>query len=191
MALEFITELDASAAELYPPSANLPDNWKSFSIQVNNTVYTLPLPVTAFLDDGWKISEKDAGLSLVGKKNPSASYEREWISLTNEDEQTISVLAFNATENTIPVSESIVGGIHVLYGNYDFSGTELRLPGGLMLGWSSMEDVLELYGQPTDSSEATYGGGRLTYETDAPVNRGYWKLGFDDSGILSDIMVHR
>ena len=36
-------------------------------------------------------------------------------------------------EHMIPVAESTVGGIHVIYGNYDFSGTELRLPGGVML----------------------------------------------------------
>ena len=190
MSLEFMTELDASGAELYPPSPELPNDWESFSIQINDTVYTLPVPLAAFLDDGWVISEEDAGLSLAGAEGPYASYEWEWVSLTNDHEQDISVCVFNTTESTIPVAESTVGGIHVIYGNYDFSGTELRLPGGLMLGCSTREDVLKLYGQPNDSFEATYGGYRLTYEIDDPLDPASWKIGFDDSGILDDVMVH-
>lgn len=187
---EFITELDPSVAELYPSSSELPNNWKSFSIQINDTVYTLPVPLTAFLDNGWKISDEDAGLYLVGADSPNASYEWKWVSLTNDRKQTVSVCAFNTTESTIPVTECKVGGVHVIYGNYDFSGTELRLPGGLMLGWSTREDVLKLYGQPNDSFEATYGGYSLKYEIDDPLDPASWKLGFDDSGILDDVMVH-
>ena len=186
MTLEFMAELDAAGAELYPPSPELSNDWKNFSIQINDTVYTLPVPLAAFLNDGWVISEEDAGLSLAGAESPNASYEWEWVTLTNDREQTVSVCAFNPTESTIPVAESTVGGVHVIYGNYDFSGTELRLPGGLMLGWSTREDVLELYGQPDDSFESY----SLTYETDDPVDRAYWNLFFDDSGILDDVMVH-
>ncbi len=190
MSLEFMTELDASGAELYPPSPELPNDWESFSIQINDTVYTLPVPLAAFLDDGWVISEEDAGLSLAGAEGPYASYEWEWVSLTNDHEQDISVCVFNTTESTIPVAESTVGSIHVIYGNYDFSGTELRIPCGLMLGWSTREDVLKLYGQPNDSFEATYGGYSLKYEIDNPYDPASWRLGFDDSGILDDVMVH-
>ena len=190
MTLEFMTELDAPEAELYQTSPELSGDWESFSIQINDTVYTLPVPLADFLDDGWEISVEDAGLSLAGGEGPYASYEWEWISLTNDREQTVSACVFNTTESAIPVAESTVGGIHVIYGNYDFSGTELRLPGGLMLGWSAREDVLELYGQPSDSFEATYGGYSLTYEMNDPADPAYWKLGFDDSGILDDVMVH-
>ena len=186
MTLEFMAELDAAGAELYPPSPELPNGWESFSIQINDTVYTLPVPLAVFLDDGWVISEEDVDIYLAGADSPSASYEWEWVSLTNDREQDVSVCVFNTTESAIPVAESTVGGIHVIYGNYDFSGTELRLPGGLMLGWSTWEDVLELYGQPDDSFESY----SLTYETDDPVDRAYWNLFFDDSGILDDVMVH-
>ena len=186
MTLEFMAELDAAGAELYPPSPELPNGWESFSIQINDTVYTLPVPLAVFLDDGWVISEEDVDIYLAGADSPSASYEWEWVSLTNDREQDVSVCVFNTTESAIPVAESTVGGIHVIYGNYDFSGTELRLPGGLMLGWSTREDVLELYGQPDDSFESY----SLTYEIDDPVDRAYWNLFFDDSGILDDVMVH-
>lgn len=189
LTLEFLTELDAAAAELYPPSPELPKDWESFAIQINDAVYPLPVPLAAFLDDGWVISEEDAGLTLPGAPGPHASYEREWVSLTNDRGQTVSVCAFNTAESAISVAESTVGGVHVLYGNYDFSGTELRLPGGLMLGWSTRKDVLERYGQPNDSFEETDGGYRLTYEMDDPLGPASWRLGFDDAGILDDVMA--
>ena len=55
-----------------------------------------------------------------------------------------------------------------------------------MLGCSTREDVLELYGQPSDSFEAYV----LTYETNDSFDLASWRLGFDDSGILDDVMVH-
>ena len=119
---------------IVPPSPELPNDWESFSIQINDTVYTLPVPLAAFLDDGWVISEEDDGLSLAGAVGPNASYEWEWISLTNDREQVVSICVFNTTESTISVAESTVGGIHVIYGNYDFSGTELRIPCGVDAG---------------------------------------------------------
>ena len=128
--LEFMTELDAPEAELYPTSPELSDDWESFSIQINDAVYTLPLPLADFLDDGWVISAEDAGLSLPGAEGPYASYEWEWVSLTNDREQDISVCVFNTTESAIPAAEGTVGGIHVIYGNYDFSGTDSACPAG-------------------------------------------------------------
>ena len=190
MTLEFITELDGPTGELFPASDDLPKDWESFSIQINSDVYTFPTPLVDFLDDGWKLSEEDEGLFLDGADRPYASYEREWISLTNAQEQTIDVLVFNSTEDTITVAESTVGGVYVIYGNYDFSGTQLRIPGGLMLGWSTKEDVLELYGQPDKSFESVYGAYSLTYQTDDPIDKAYWKLEFDASGILENVMVH-
>ena len=33
----------------------------------------------------------------------------------------------------------------MIYGNFDFAGTILRLPGGLMMGWSTREYIWKLY----------------------------------------------
>ena len=186
MTLEWMKNIDDDTMQLYPPSENLSDDWESYSIQINDTVYALPLPLTAFLDEGWYITEENADLQLQGLDGPSAQYEREWISLVNDMEQTISVMVYNTTEKTLPVSECIVGDISVIYGNYDFSGTQLRIPGGLMLGWSTREDVLDLYGQPYDSFE-TYS---LTYQSD-DLFSAYWHFYFNDSGYLDSIIVHR
>lgn len=54
-----------------------------------------------------------------------------------------------------------------------------------MLGWATREDVLRQYGRPAESYEEY----SLTYRNDelAPA---YWNLDFDESGYLSEVMVH-
>ena len=75
--------------------------------------------------------------------------------------------------------------VYVIYGNYDFAETNLRLPGGLMLGWSTREYILKQYGDPYDSFEEY----SLTYQKDDP-SLAYWKLNFDEAGYLDKVMVH-
>ena len=55
------------------------------------------------------------------------------IRLTNAQEQSIDVTVYNTMEQTIDITQGTVGTVYVIYGNYDFAGTNLRLPGGLML----------------------------------------------------------
>lgn len=186
ISLEFLMDFNAGLLEdSYPTAENLSEDWTDFSIQINDTVYTLPVPLAVFLDDGWKLSEEDANLRLTGANEPYAEYDRTWISLSNDSDQEISVLVYNTNEHFINITDGTVGDISVIYGNYDFAGTELRLPGGLMLGWSTREDVLDRYGKPyTD-----YESGTLKYQID-DLYTGYWRLNFDDSGYLDGVMVH-
>ena len=43
-------------------------------------------------------------------------------------------IVYNTEEQTIDITQGIVRSVSVIYGNYEFAGTELRIPGGLMLG---------------------------------------------------------
>lgn len=185
LSLEYLTRLDEQAGELFPPADGLPDDWESFSIQINGKTYSLPAPLSAFLEDGWIIAEEDAGLRLSGADEPYEQYESQRIRLTNAQEQSLNMTVYNTTEQSIDIAQSTVGTVYVIYGNYDFAGTNLRLPGGLMLGWATREDVLRQYGRPAESYEEY----SLTYRNDelAPA---YWNLDFDESGYLSEVMVH-
>lgn len=89
--------------------------------------------------------EEDAGLSLAGAEGLYASYEWEWVWLTNDHEQDISVCVLSSTtESTIPVAESTVGGIHVIKHTATTTfPVELRLPGGLDAGMRELEKMLE------------------------------------------------
>lgn len=190
MTLRYISNPDFSPETAYPASASLPEHKDSFSLQINDEVYKLPTPITTFLDDGWIVSEEDAGMNLAGPSRSDISYEWEWITLTNDRQQEISVCAFNTTAKAISVEESTVGSIHVLYGNYDFGGTELRIPGGGMLGWSTEDEIIAQFGETEDCFDSSNGDSILTYRNGDPSFPGYWRLEFDERGILRDVMVH-
>ena len=70
------------------------------------------------------------------------------------------------------------------YDDYDFSGTDLILPGGIRLGWSRQADVMEAYGEP-DSSEDDE---EYRY-TLSDRSGGYETFRFNDSGYLTGIMI--
>ena len=181
--LSYLPDLDEQAEELFPHSADLPNDWKSFAIQINDTVYTLPAPLTDFLENGWTIDEQDAELRLPGADEPYERYSRQGVRLVNTQKQSIEVTVYNTAGQTIDIAQGIVGDVYVIYGNYEFAGTDLRLPGGLMLGWSARESVLEKYGKPAESFEEY----SLTYQDSAAA---YWKLFFDEAGRLNEVMAH-
>ena len=155
------------------------------SIQINDVIYSLPTPLISFLNNGWTIAEEDAKLRLSGADEPYARYDDRQITLISAQEHRIKVTVYNTKEQTIDIAQSTVGDIYVIYGNYDFTGTNLRLPGGLMLGWSSREDVLKQYGEPDEGFEEY----SVTYQKSDSATA-YWNLYFDDSGYLDEVMIH-
>ena len=54
-----------------------------------------------------------------------------------------------------------------------------------MLGWSTRDDVLNLYGKPY----TYYESGTLEYQIDN-LFTGYWRFNFNDSGYLTGVMMH-
>ncbi len=77
-----------------------------------------------------------------------------------------------------------MGYLHVIYGNLDFSGADLQIPGGLMLGWSTKEDIAALYGRPYEAvNDRLY-----TYQEEGSATS-YYRLGFSEEGFLEDIAI--
>ena len=135
-----------------------------------------------FIDDGWQIIPEDQDINLVGYEELYGSYDHEWISLTNDDEQRIDVMVYNIQNVPITLDEGVVGGIYVMYDNYDFAGVDVRLAKGLMLGWSTIDDVINLYGKPYDRFE----NHSFTYRNDS---YGRLEMIFNDAGILNRVMM--
>lgn len=52
ISLQYLSELDDQSSDLFPHSANLPNNWESFTIQFSDKIYFLPTPLTTFLENG-------------------------------------------------------------------------------------------------------------------------------------------
>ena len=182
--LEWLTGLDAQVDELYPPRPELPDGWQSLAVQINDTVYTLPTPLTTFLESGWQMEQGEAGLILEGTEDPDLYCNKEGLTLTSESGQQLRVEVYNTTAAPLAVEEGTVGALRASCGNYEFSGADLILPGGLRLGWSTREDVRARYGQP-DSNELNM---LYSYGV-ADETPGYALYTFDDEGYLTDVKL--
>lgn len=182
MSVDFLDSIDDEAYRLYP--SLLSDDWHSFSIQICNQVYSVPTPLSTFLEAGWTMEKEYAGRQLQGADEPYESYDDISVWLTNENGQKISVSVCNTTKNAIDITQGTVGYLHVIYGNLDFSGADLQIPGGLMLGWSTKEDIAVLYGRPYEAvNDRLY-----TYQEEGSATS-YYRLGFSEEGFLEDIAI--
>ena len=130
------------------------------------------------------MEEEYAGRQLQGADEPYESYDDISVWLTNENGQKISVSVCNTSKNAIDITQGTVGYLHVIYGNLDFSGADLQIPGGLMLGWSTKEDIAALYGRPYEAvNDRLY-----TYQEEGSATS-YYRLGFSEEGFLEDIAI--
>ena len=182
MTVEFIDSIDDDAYALFP--SQLSDDWHSFSIEICDKVYSVPLPLSDFLNDGWVLEDEYVDYQLEGADEPYEEYDEMAVDLTNEDGKEITVRVCNATDKAIDISEGTVGQIYVTYENLDFAGADLQIPGGLMLGWSTRADVKSTYGSPDENLE------ELAYKyADKDGATSFYRLGFSDEGFLHDIQI--
>ena len=182
MSVEFIDSIDDEAYALYP--SRLSDDWHSFSIEICDKVYSVPLPLSDFLNDGWVLEDEYVGYQLQGAGEPYEEYDEVAVDLTNEDGKEITVRVCNATDKAVNISEGTVGQIYVTYANLDFTGADLQIPGGLMLGWSTRVDVKSAYGSPSENLD------ELAYKyEDEDSATSFYRLGFSDEGFLHDIQI--
>ena len=182
--LEYLEDLDGSGRERYLPNPELPNNWDSFAIQIDDDVYTIPCRLSDFLENGWSLSEGDPDSRLAGADQPYGEFPNRELSLTNDKEQSISVTVYNTSESSVPIEDGTVGRLSVSNGSLDFYGADLQLPGGLMLGWATVEDVIDQYGEPSDR----YENYNVTYELEGAEYTKYLDLTFYN-GFLSGIVI--
>lgn len=166
------------------PNPELPNNWDSFAIQIDDDVYTIPCRLSDFLENGWSLSEGDPDSRLAGADQPYGEFPNRELSLTNDKEQSISVTVYNTSESSVPIEDGTVGRLSVSNGSLDFYGADLQLPGGLMLGWATVEDVIDQYGEPSDR----YENYNVTYELEGAEYTKYLDLTFYN-GFLSGIVI--
>lgn len=182
--IEFMYEPDEGAMELYEPSETLSDNWDSYCFEVNGEVYHIATPVSSFLENGWTFeNEGDGEKIIVANDEPNGDYGEFDTNLISQNGQTIKVTLYNPQTYDIPAAEAIVGSVYIIYGDFDFLGNEFRLPGGLMMYWSTKDDIISCYGEPDKEYTSM-----MRYEG----RNGYdWEtLWIDGEGRLDAVMIH-
>lgn len=132
----------------------LSDSLYDFQIKIGDKVYQFPMYYEEFASD-WTLGKNEDPEMGVGTNSYGS------ISFYNGDDR-ISVDVVNLGINQLPVNQCLVAGIDI-NSSYDFdaAATPVELPGGIVMGKSTLEDIKAAYGDPSD----TYDGDNYTKYT--------------------------
>lgn len=151
-------ESDVTPAEPVETDEALGDSWESYTVQINDTVITLPCSMSDL---------EAAGVTLDTEYTPedyvvnAGEFELAWFEDTSGD--SIMVDMTNTGEEAAAIRDCQVSSICA--DAYSLSNGSLKVifPGGIQIG-STEGDLLETYGEPDDTYEdEEYGNSHFWY----------------------------
>lgn len=152
-------------AEPAEQSSELGADWETYTVQINDTVVTLPCTIADL---------EAAGVTLDREYTPedyvvnAGEYELAWF--MNENGNEIMVDMINNTDGPLELKDCLVGGITVDSYEVEDGGLTVIFPGGIQIG-TAQADVLAAYGEPDDTYEdAEYGNSYYWYAEDSYIN---------------------
>ena len=122
----------------------LSDKLSDFQFSINDTVYTLPAKLEEWKKAGWAY-EKDDGKKAL---DPESFLEGETL---DSESGALFVDVVNLDGEKKLLGECYVGGVQLESQEED--SRVYQLPGGVKMGTSTLDDVTEAYGMPTDQYE--------------------------------------
>ena len=151
-------ESDVTPAEPVETDEALGDSWESYTVQINDTVITLPCSMSDL---------EAAGVALDTEYTPedyvvnAGEFELAWFEDTSGD--SIMVDMTNTGEEAAAIRDCQVSSICA--DAYSLSNGSLKVifPGGIQIG-ATEGDLLEAYGEPDDTYEdEEYGNSHFWY----------------------------
>ena len=146
-------------------SADLGDDWDSYTVQINDTVVTLPCTIAEL---------EAAGVTLDREYTPedyvvnADEYELAWFADANGNELMVDMI--NNTDGPLELKDCLVGGISVYSYDVEDGGLTVIFPGGIQIG-TAEADALAAYGEPDDVYEdEEYGNSYYWYAEDSYFN---------------------
>ena len=134
MSEEDATEVSARPDYLNAYSApdTLSEQMSDFCFELEGSVYTLPAPVSAFLENGWEFSGTSE--TVAGLNHKFTSMQR-----ADDPDSSLSVEVNNDSENLVALADSYISDITL----YKSSAQEIAfsLPGGITMD-ASVEDLI-------------------------------------------------
>lgn len=125
------------------PKVSLSENLWDFEFSIGEDVWKLPQELSKWEEKGWSMEEKQEETMLDGETYIEGE-------ILKKQGQEISVDFVNPEGEKKPLKECYVGGIFL---EYQKEGPYYQLPAGIMLGESSIIQVTEKFGTPTDEYE--------------------------------------
>ena len=152
---------DGSAVEPAEPakqSGELGDSWESYTVQVNDTVLTLPCTAADLEAAGVRLDEEYTPADYAVKEG---EYELAWFEADSGDSIMVNML--NTGSGPKAVKDCLVSSVCAdAYGMTE-GGLTVIFPGGIQIG-SSEADLLAAYGEADDVyKDAEYGNSYYWY----------------------------
>lgn len=167
-----------AAAQQEKGAATLSDKWSDYELQINDDILRFPMMVPEFEVLGWEASDD---LTETLEPNTYNMYR------FKKGDKTCTAYILNLGMNTMPASDCLLAGLAI--DNFDWKpdGTDtITLPGGLIRGEATGDDIAAAYGTPSDTYEGDLYT-KYTYETD--YNSSIEMKVFKESGRLEDITI--
>ena len=132
----------ASAAK---QSEELGESWDSYTVQINDTVITLPCEFADIEAAGLTLNSSYTPENYVVNAN---EYELVYFEDANDNE--IMAYAINNTDTAMEVKDCLIGGVSVDDYDLENGGLTVIFPGGLQMG-ASKDAVTGAYGEADDT----------------------------------------
>lgn len=158
-------ESDVKPAGPAEASDALGDSWDSYTVQINDTVVTLPCTIAEL---------EAAGVELDSEYTPedyvvnAGEYELAWFEDAGGDCIMVSML--NPGSEPAEIKDCQVGSISADAWNLTNGSLKVIFPGGIQVG-STEADLLAAYGEPDDSYEdEEYGNSYFWYGDESYIS---------------------
>ena len=122
------------------PEVSLSENLWDFEFSIGEDKWKLPQELSKWEEKGWSMEEKQKETMLDGETYIEGE-------ILKKQGQEISVDFVNPEGEKKPLKECYVGGIFLAYQE---GGSYYQLPAGITLGESTIVQVTEQFGTPTD-----------------------------------------
>ena len=155
------TSLDTSGETEGNPHAELGTDIYGYQVEYAGNLIQLPMTYDDFTAMGWTLSKNDSPDTMIS----TGSYG---MATFNNGEVSAYVDMINFGINEAPLSDCLVGGIKLdlAWGDIDLSSFTVKLPGGIVMGTSNIEDIKAAYGEPSDTYEGDLYT-KMTYQQDS------------------------
>jgi len=160
------TEISSEKTERelnYKAPAELGSDIKSFNVMIDGDVYHIPAPLSAFLDNGWQISEKN--LEYLPGKTSSRNFTFSFgniFQLRKGDKYIDLSDLYNYSKKPLVIENCFVVSVW----SYGTRSIDIVLPGGITIGSTESEllglhgDFLEKHSLETSQRQYSYFSGR-------------------------------
>lgn len=165
------------------------DDINSSKITIDGIEYDFPVKMSDLFDDGWTIPGSENGLDNFDNSfEPESQTNLISFSVINDNKSKIGLgKIYNTSKEVKKIEDCTLTSVDF----YDYYNTDYILPGGIT-NKSTAKDVLEVFGDPNNSSDFVSGynfSTQLTYENQKNSNLRYSFLFNEDDGTIYHLII--